>query len=301
MGKQLALVALVIGAALTLTACAAVIDNEGFKFGNPADFAQATHIAEMSQLASEATAQAVAFEATRQTADIQSRATAGAMQMQATGTAVAGNAMATATAKAQIADATATAVAWQAPQVANTARAAMVTQWTLAVALGAGVSVAFLMALAFVLMVRTRARIIPRDASGQLPGVLIGGTLTDPQRQIGPSVTMPQGPGLLWNIARAVRYVRTGDVLPLPTTQVQVTDGGATADHLLEAARQAAQVTTAAAIFRPGDPQARKEKIELIVKRDGGRLLGRMPEVKLIDDPTKVAEFRKVLELESGE
>jgi hypothetical protein len=291
-------------AAFQIITGTAVTTNEGgVQIGNPEQFARATGVARSADLAREATAQALTYGATQEAANSLATATSAAVQMQATGTALAGNAIATATAQAQIANATETAVPWQAPQVANQAQTAMVNRWTGTAALGAELFVAFFMGLAFVLMVRTRARMIPRDASGQLPGVLIGRTLTDPQRQIGPAVTMPQDPGLLWNLARMVRYVRTGDVLPLPAPQVQVTDGGATADHLLEAARQAAQVATAAAVFRPGDPEARKEKIELILKRDGGRLLGagRMPEVKLIDDPQKVDEFRKTFELESGE
>lgn len=286
-----------------MTGTAVTTSESGVQVGNPETFARATGVARAADLAREATAQALEYRATQEAANSLATSTAAAVQMQATGTAIAGNAIATATAQAQIANATETAVPWQAPQVANQTQTAMVNRWTGTVALGAGLVVVFLLGLAFVLMVRTRARMIPRGADGQLPGVLIGGTLTDPSRQIGPAVTVPQEPGLLWNIDRVWRWVKTGDLLPVPESVVKLTDGGASADHLLEAARQAAQVATAAAIFRPGDPQARKEKIELLIKKDTGRLLGgsRMPEVKLIDDPAKVSEFRKVLELEGGE
>jgi len=268
-----------------------------------------------SALTSEAGSIDAAYRATSAAANAQSTATAAAVSIRATATSAAVAAQATQDANQW--QATATAAAWllsiQATQTAvpnqdfinsvqNSNMAAR--QWILSVIVVFFGSIAFVSAgFAGAAWLRTRSKIVPRDASGQLPGVLIGNTLSDMQRAIGPAVTMPQEPGLLWNLARMVRYVRTGEVLPVPESYVRLTDGGASADHYLEAARQAAQVTTAAAIFRPGDPKERKDKIELLVKKDGGRLLGagRMPEVKLVDDPQKVAEFRKVLELESGE
>jgi len=272
--KQLTLTLLVIGAALGMSACDAT--------PSPEQYARARQV----DVATEATATVAAI-------DSQARATAAAWQARATDTAW--------TLSVQ---ATQTAVPYNAPRVGASAATDITKEWAVTVlGVTGGLFVAVLLGLAFVAMVRTRAAMIPRDASGQLPGVLMGNTLTDPQRQIGPAVTMPQKPDLLFQVERVVHYLKSGVVLPLPESRVTLTDAGATADHLLEAARIAGQVTTAAAVFRPGDPKERKEKIELLVKRDGGRLLGgsRMPEVKMIDDPAEVAKFRKVLELEGGE
>ncbi len=230
-------------------------------------------------------------------ADIRARTAAteaaGTVRLNAQSTAYAAQQYATATSAADSAKATAVANEWQAkatdaawtlsiqatqtavPYLAGRDHAAATTEvaqrWTWTAALGSGVIVAFLMGLAFVMMVRTRARVIQRGADGQLPGVLIGKTLTDPSRQIGPSVTMPQSPGLLWNVARAVRYIGTGQLLPLPESRVQLTDGNADADHLLAAAAQASQVAMAAAVFRPDNAESgRRAKIELMQKQGGG-------------------------------
>lgn len=264
-------------AAFQIITGTAVTTNEGgIQVGNPETFARATGVARAADLAQAATAQALEYSATQEAANSLATATAAAVQMQATGTALAGNAIASATAAEQIANATATAVPWQAPQAANQAQTTMVNRWTGAATLVAGLIISFFLGLAFVAFVQTRAKIVPRGPDGQLPAVLIGRTLTDPSRQIGPAVTMPPESGVLWNLARAVRYIKTGDLLPLPESRVQLTDGGADADHLLEAARIAGAVNVASATFRPDNADAgRKAKIELVQKQGGG-LFGAM-------------------------
>jgi len=211
--------------------------------------------------------------------------TAAAISARAKETAAAGEAIATATAVAWQAKATDTAwlLSIQATQTAvpnqdyinsvqNSNMAAR--QWAISVVLVFFGSIAFVSAgFAGAAWLRTRSKIVPRGADGQLPGVLVGRTLTDPSRQIGPAVTTPPEPGVLWNVARAIRYIKTGDLLPIPESRVQLTDGGADADHYLEAARVAGAVGIASATFRPDNAESgRKQKIELV--KQGGGLLG---------------------------
>jgi hypothetical protein len=215
-------------------------------------------------------------------------------------TASAGEAYATATAVAMSAQATATAVAVSA---SSTAAAARVAQWGTAtavansalatstavpIALGVTASTAardktwgwialggdvlliltlFAIATAVVSWVRTRARIVPRDASGQLPALWDERTqtLADPSRMIGPAITLPHQPDALVLVARAIHYLETGQVQPLARERVETTDGGADADHLLAAARASLAATATAAMFRPDNiARGRGDKLEMI-------------------------------------
>ena len=85
--KRLTLGVMLLALGLGLTACGVVIDSEGAKIGNPADFAQATHIAQMSDAAAISTRTAVDIVSTRQVADIQARATEQAARVNAAATA----------------------------------------------------------------------------------------------------------------------------------------------------------------------------------------------------------------------
>jgi len=202
------------------------------------------------------------------------RATSAAVAAQATQDANQWQATATAAAWLLSIQATQTAVPNQdyINSVQNSNMAAR--QWAISVVLVFFGSIAFVSAgFAGAAWLRTRSKIVPRGADGQLPGVLVGRTLTDPSRAIGPAVTMPPEPDLLWTIARVVRYIKTGDLLPVPESRVRLTDGGADADHLLEAARVAGAVNIASAIFRPDNVESgRKAKIELLQKQGGGLL-----------------------------
>jgi len=202
----------------------------------------------------------------------QATATAAAGQAVATSTAVAWQAKATDTAWTLSVQATQTAVPLQSPRVAASASNEIARDWIFTIALAGLWSVLILIGLAGVYFARNRAEQMPRDVSGQLPGVLRGGVVTDPQRMIGPAIALPRT-DLVWQIARVVRYFRTGNIDPLPSPQFALTDGGADADHLLAAAQSANQVSGIAAMFQPGvTHQVRQERIE-IVKR-GARAIG---------------------------
>jgi hypothetical protein len=240
-----------------LASCAACgygasFDGEGVKFGRPQDFAAATGVARASELALEATAQALDFKATREAA----------------------SAAAMATALAQRANATATAAPFQAALAQNRATNEMLRANIKTVATGIGVLVVALFALAIIAVIRKRARVIPRGQDGQLPGVLIGNSFVDPARQIGPAVTAPSG---LAVFARwMVGCMAEGRLLPYPNAQrLELADGGADADHYLEAARVAGAVGVASAMYRPDNADGRREKLKLeLSQRQGNQMLG---------------------------
>lgn len=216
------------------------------------------------------------------TATMQSIA-AGAAMTAAHGTAVSIN---------QQAQATATAVPYQA-QVAATNP---VNAWSWS-ALGMGaaglvISIA-LCALAFAALVRMRGRNIPRGKDGQLPAVWQNGTIVDPSRMVGPTATVVR-PDLVWQIARAVDYLRTGRVAPLPEPRILLADGGANAEQLLEAAKSANATAAVAALMRPGQSTAEKNaRMEMVQK---GAMRGpwgevRPPETRVIangDDAIRI-------------
>jgi len=223
------------------------------------------------------------------------RQTASAGEAYATATAVAMSAQATATAVGVSANATAAAARvaqWgTATAVANSALA---TSTAVPIALGVTASTAerdktwawiallggtmllvtlFAIAFAVVSWVRTRARIVPRDASGQLPAFWDERTqtLVEPSRMIGAAITLPHQPDALDALARAIQYFETGQVRALERGHVETTDGGASADHLLAAARASLAATATAAMFRPDNAErGRAQKIEMVRQSGGG-------------------------------
>lgn len=110
-----------------------------------------------------------------------------------------------------------------------------------------------------------RAHTIPRDRTGQTPLVVNGNTLQDPQRMIGPALTVYNP-----TLADHVRNFIYGT--PLPASKVTLSDGGADADHLLAAAQSANAVSATAALMRPGiashDRSARLELTHKAASRD---------------------------------
>lgn len=204
--------------------------------------------------------------ATADALDNQIRATAAAGQANATATAVAVIVQATSTSIAQQALATQTAVPHNAGLTQSRAENENARSWTLTFFLLGIAVAAIVFSFAVGEWMQTRAKMVSPTRSGQMPAMWAQGTLTDPARMIGPSVTMPQR-DLVWQIYRAVHYFKTGEMLALPEPKVHTTDAGATADQLLLAA-QAAQATAAtAAMFQPGNNNAdRGARLELTRK-----------------------------------
>jgi len=206
----------------------------------------------------------------------QATATIAAINAKAQATIASGQAQATATSLMLGIQATQTAAPFNSVAVGVTTATNATKQWAMAL-LGVvgGLLVLLCAGSAAAAWLRSRAMQMPRDKSGQLPGVLEDGVVTDPQRMIGPSIALPRQPDFLWQIARAVRYLRTGLVEPVPDPSFTLTDGGADADHLLAAAQSANWTTGMASMFRPDNAErGRRDKIE-ILKRDAGKgLLG---------------------------
>jgi hypothetical protein len=273
MRKQAQIAALSI-LTICLAACGAVVDSEGFKVGSPSEFAKATHIARLSQESVAATQQAVNIEATRETSKINAQATTSAAQAKATATAAAWQAESTRTAWALSVQATETAAPYNASRVKAAADTEIADRWTLSLALAGGLAVALLLGLALVAWLRTRAKLAYPNKAGQMPLVLQGNAVLEPNRTLGAGTITPGRPGVLWTVARLVHYLKTGEVLELPTQKLELADGHATADHYLAAAKGASQVAAAAAIFQPDNAQkGRQAKVEMLTTGKGRGLL----------------------------
>ncbi len=209
--------------------------------------------------------------ATSDSASNDARATAIFGESQATATVAWVGANATATAMAQSASATATIAPIVAGRIDNQARASNVGDWVWLGVFGfLGVAIVAL-AFAFSAMVRTRATMLPRARDGQMQPVLIHGTVVDPSRMIGPAMTAPQAPGWMDQLARLLKWRKTGQLPAAPEPHALLTDGGADADHYLAAAESANQATTMAAMMRPDQGDAgRKTRLEIMTKQGGG-------------------------------
>lgn len=171
--------------------------------------------------------------------------------------------------------ATATAIPLTLGVQAATATREAVSAWALLFGGALGACTLIALGWACVSLVRTRAHIIPRDGSGQLPAFwdATTQTLADPSRMLGPAITLPARPDALANAARAVHYLKTGQVQPVERGRVETTDAGADADHLLAAAQASLATTATAAMFRPDNAErGRAAKIETL--REGLPWLG---------------------------
>ena len=259
---------------LVLAACAVEINGSGMRVSNPSNDAHATAIALAGYLGASSTRQANEEQATRAAESITATIQMRQAMVMGTSTAVALQEAGTATAQAQIANATATAVSHQAAVAQSVADTEIQDRWSATWARRGTVLVGVLIGLAGVAFLRSRAKIIPRGKDGQLPGVLIGNTMHDPARQIGPAATLP---GTRWNLETAVWAVQclmAQQVLPLPEHLVQLTDGGASADQLLDATKSANATAAMAALSRPDGVVKGKDRIEMVKRAAGGGLLG---------------------------
>jgi|GEM_PF-1099805 len=185
--------------------------------------------------------------------------------------------------------ATATAIPLHLGVTSATASRDSVGVWFILFGASLAALVVIALGLAFVRMANTRAGIVPRDASGQLPAFWNESTqtLADPSRMVGSAITMPARADALANVARAVHYLKTGEVLQLERGHVETTDAGADSDHLLAAAQSSLAATAMAAMFRPDNAKSgRESKIELLHKQGlplpGGRGALTAPQTRVI-------------------
>lgn len=214
--------------------------------------------------AARATSAAGQAYATATAVENSSRATSTsvAVSVWGTSTAIAVQAQGTAAVQNQIIAATQTAVPYQAISVETNSQTERARGWTLTAAFAMLILIATLCGLAFAALIRTRAQLIPRHSSGQLPGVLRGGVITDPQRMIGPT-TVPQT-DYLYALSRVIHYLETGTVLPAQPTTPLLPEG-VDADHLLVAGQSANVATGLAALAQPGaNPHDVKARLEIV-------------------------------------
>ena len=259
---------------LALTACAVEVNGNGMRVSNPSNDAHATAISMSAYLGADATRQALDEQATRAAENMTATVQMRQAQIMGTSTAVALQAKGTATAQAQIANATATAVPHQADVAQSVADTGIENRWSWTWALRGLVWVGVLVGLAFAAILRRRSKTIPRGKDGQLPGLLIGDTVHDPMRSVVPAVTLP---GSRWKFETAVWAIQclvAKQVLPLPPHLIQLTDGGASADQLLDAAKSANATAAMSALSRPDGAVKGKDRVELVKKAAASGLLG---------------------------
>lgn len=287
----LILVVLALAAICAASGNAVITDQNGaVVIGKPEQFAQATAISRAADLAREATREAVSFEATVNAANGQATATAAAVSVNATSTAI-----------AQVAAATATAAPYQAAIAQNEASAKVVNLWAVTVlgVIGGGVA-ALSIAFAFAAWLRTRSRVAWVGANG--PVLIMGDSVIDAGKMIGPAVSVP-GDDKLIEVERLRHYLATGQIITKPLAALRLTDGGATADHYLEAARVAGHTNAIGAMFRPDNAdRGREEKLDILERRQQAApspvLHSPLPRITVIDDPRRIEEFGRLLESE---
>lgn len=179
----------------------------------------------------------------------------------------------------------------------------------LAVGVGAGgLVLAVGAAFAAVAWLNKRATSIYPNSAGQYPLITRRGfgwvVVHDPNRGLGPAAVY-RTPTLLDTLASAV-WVKDRKLAqaPGPSADFPPTASEST---MLQVASQAQAIGLMAAVTRPAGflrgpaieaKQARQLASEIV--SGSGAMSGRMPSVRVIDDPEQAAQFRELLELEGS-
>lgn len=197
---------------LWLSGCSAVIDSEGAKIGNPKDFAEATHIAVMSEESVQATATAVSLQTTRTAGDISAQATAQAIangQRQSEADKVA--------AQATVALSKALSEVQAQPGRAAGKYTAYLLTWA-----GVGVGLLVLsvgLAFGVVAWVNKRATTVYPNKQGQYPVIVRSGpgwvVFHDPARNVGPGAVY-RIPTLFDAVLERLKLPAASGQYPLP-------------------------------------------------------------------------------------
>jgi Na+-transporting methylmalonyl-CoA/oxaloacetate decarboxylase gamma subunit len=301
MGKRL-MFAVLVGLVLVMTACAAVIDSEGAKIGDPKRFAEATHIAEMSEAASQATATAVSLQTTRTAAEISAQATRTVADITARETAEAianekrQSEAGQVGAQATVALAKAKTEVEAQPAEARGKATAYLLSWA---GLGAGVLVlAVGLAFGVVAWVNKRATVIYPNAQGQFPLVPERGpgytVYHDPNRALGPG-TIINRPGIADRLTHVILLARgrekpqtPGAVYPETASEgamLQIGTGAQLVQN--EVAKQSGRPKLLFGTMQPPGLQLSSDR--------GQARHGRMPRVAVINDPKEIEHFERRL------
>jgi len=304
--KKLTLVVLVIGAAL-LVGCAGVIDSEGAKIGDPKRFAEATHIARMSEESVQATATAVSLQTTRTAADISAQATRTVADIQARATAEAiahDRQQAEADkvrAQATVALAKAKTEVEAQPSEAAGKSIGYLLGWA---GLGAGALVLVVgLAFGFVAWINKRATSVYPNKAGQFPVIVTRGpgyvALHDPNRGLGPGAVI-RTPGLVERVAYSVALARGQAPMLEPGAEYPET---ASETSMLQIGTGAQLVQNEVA------KQSGRPKLLFGILPVGGQLAqgqtritrGRMPQISVINDPKEIEHFEQKLLSDGGD
>jgi hypothetical protein len=300
-GKRL-LFAMLIVLALGLTACGAVIDSEGAKIGDPKRFAEATHVARMSEESVHATSTAVSLQTTRTAAEISAQATRTIADITARATAEAiahDKAQADADkvrAEATVALAKAKTEVDAQPAEARGKATAYLLGWA---GLGVGVLVmAVGLAFGVVAWVNKRATVIYPNAQGQFPLVPergLGYTIYhDPNRALGPG-TVVNRPGLAEAITHVILLAQgrekpqaPGAAYPETASEQAMLQIGTGAQLVQnEVAKQSGRPRFMFGFMQSPGVQP--------TGAHGQTRHGRMPQVAVINDPKQIEHFEQKL------
>ena len=300
-GKRL-LFAMLIVLALGLTACGAVIDSEGAKIGDPKRFAEATHVARMSEESVHATSTAVSLQTTRTAAEISAQATRTVADITARATAEAiahEKAQADADkvrAQATVALAKAKTEVEAQPAEAQGKSVAYLLGWA---GLGAG-GLVLVVGLAFgvVAWVNKRATMIYPNKQGQFPLVPERGPgytiYHDPNRALGPGAVINR-PGLAERLTHVILLARGREKPQAPgvaypdtaseSSMLQIGTGAQLVQN--EIAKQSGRPKFLFGFMQPMGTQLPGDR--------GAARHGRMPQVAVINDPKQIEHFERKL------
>ena len=301
--KNLIWVVCFLVVALALTACSAVIDSEGAKVGDPKRFAEATHVARMSEESVQATSTAVSLQTTRTAADISAQATRTANDTQAVATREAiANAQRQAEADKVAAQATVALSHAKSEVEAQVSEARGKSVAYLLGWVGAGASVLVLcvgVAFALSAWLHKRASVVYPDKRGQFPLIPERGpgwtVYHDPNRALGPGTVITR-PGVSeWLIQSASHLLGKADARE-PGIQYPQT---ATEQTML-ALGVGAQAVQNEVAKQSGRPRLLFGFLPIGAQPTQARAGGRMPQISIINDPKEIEHFERKL-LQSGD
>ena len=288
--------------AIALAGCAGVIDSEGAKIGDPKRFAEATHIARMSDESVQATSTAVSLQTTRMVADISAQATRTAADIAARATdestshekAKADSDKVSAQATVALAKAK-TEVEAQ-PAEARGKAMAYLLSWA---GLGAGALVLMIgLAFGIVAWVNKRATSVYPNKAGQFPVIITKGpgyvALHDPNRGLGPGAII-RTPGLIERAAYGIAMARGNAPVLEPGAEYPQT---ASEPAMLQIGVGAQAVQNEVA-KQSGRPKLLFWILPIGAQPAGDRwqtrTMVRMPQIAVINDPKQIADFEQKL------
>jgi hypothetical protein len=304
--KRLILAVLVIFSFAALTACAGVIDSEGAKIGDPKAFAEATHIAAMSQESLQATSTAVSLQTTRTAADISAQATrtAADIQAQATAEAIAHDRQQAETdkvrAQATVALAKAKTEVEAQPAEASGKSILYLLSWG---GLGAGALVLCVgAAFAVSAWLNKRATVIYPNKQGQFPLVPERGpgwtVYHDPNRALGPGTVITKPGYAEWLVQSANHLLGkaearepSADYPQTATEQTMLALGVGAQAVQNEVAKQSGRPKLLFGFLPIGAQPAQGQT----------RTRGRMPQISVINDPKEIEHFEQKLLGDGGD